>query len=248
MIHRMQFPLTTGGMVAPPQPRLAPRAPDMQQLNQDKPRWTWVDDLSQSILPCWIFHSFDKNEQTEIVTTLVASLATNHGVQPKQTEIWQRLKSLTPREVDVSCYVLGGQTSQKPLKVTEATKAPSSNFAAQRKNNVDILENLSEWDADVGVDAVKSDVAAGPGQPAGSPDRDYPRFSRFDWWLFNHLCLFLRTSPSRDEWKKENWDYAQLNKEIHIRSEDKNACILNFPLSGKDGDCLRRNGHNGHNG
>ncbi len=39
----------------------------------------------------------------------------------------------------------------------------------QRINNVDILENLSDSDADVGVDAVKSDVAAGPGQPAGSP-------------------------------------------------------------------------------
>jgi hypothetical protein len=67
---------------------------------------------------------------------------------------------------------------------------------------------------------VKSDVTSGPGQPAGSPDR----------------------------WKKENGYYAQLNKEIHIRSEDKNACILNFPLSGKDCDYLRRNGHNGHNG
>jgi hypothetical protein len=37
----------------------------------------------------------------------------------------------------------------------------------------------------------------------------------------------LRTSPSRDEWKKENWHYAQLNKEIHIQ-ERKNAWILNF--------------------
>jgi len=30
------FSLTAGGMVAPPQPRLAPRAPDLEQLNQDK--------------------------------------------------------------------------------------------------------------------------------------------------------------------------------------------------------------------
>jgi hypothetical protein len=58
-------------------------------------------------------------------------------------------------------------------EVTEDTKAPSSNFAAERINNVDILENLSDSDADVGVDAVKSDVAAGPRQPARSPDRDY---------------------------------------------------------------------------
>jgi hypothetical protein len=37
-IFRMHFPLTAGGMVAPPQARLAPRAPDVQQLNQDKAR------------------------------------------------------------------------------------------------------------------------------------------------------------------------------------------------------------------
>lgn len=37
-LFRIQFPLTAGGTVAPPQPRLAPRAPDVQQLNQDKPR------------------------------------------------------------------------------------------------------------------------------------------------------------------------------------------------------------------
>ena len=48
-----------------------------------------------------------------LLKRLVASLATNHGVQPKQTEIWQRLKSLTPREVDVLCYVLGGQLNKE---------------------------------------------------------------------------------------------------------------------------------------
>jgi hypothetical protein len=32
------FPTKTGGMVTPLQPRLAPRAPDVQQLNQDKLR------------------------------------------------------------------------------------------------------------------------------------------------------------------------------------------------------------------
>ena len=37
-LFRIQFPLTAGGMIAPPQPRLAPRAPDMQQLKQDKLR------------------------------------------------------------------------------------------------------------------------------------------------------------------------------------------------------------------
>jgi hypothetical protein len=37
-LFRIHFPLTAGGMVAPPAPRLVPRAPDVQQLNQDKPR------------------------------------------------------------------------------------------------------------------------------------------------------------------------------------------------------------------
>ena len=37
-IFRIHFPLTAGGIVAPPQPRLAPRVPDVQQLNQDKLR------------------------------------------------------------------------------------------------------------------------------------------------------------------------------------------------------------------
>ena len=49
----------------------------------------------------------------KLLRRFVASLATNHGVQPKQTEIWQRLKSLTPREVDVLCYVLGGQLNKE---------------------------------------------------------------------------------------------------------------------------------------
>jgi hypothetical protein len=40
----------------------------------------------------------------KLLERLIASLATNHGVQPKQTEIWQRLKSLTPREVDKRGY------------------------------------------------------------------------------------------------------------------------------------------------
>jgi FixJ family two-component response regulator len=50
----------------------------------------------------------------KLLQRLVSSLATNHGVQPKPTEIWQRLKSLTPREVDVLCYVLGGQLAHSP--------------------------------------------------------------------------------------------------------------------------------------
>ena len=49
----------------------------------------------------------------KLVQRLVEGLATNEGVQPKRTEIWRRLKSLTPREVDVLCYVLGGQLNRE---------------------------------------------------------------------------------------------------------------------------------------
>jgi DNA-binding NarL/FixJ family response regulator len=59
-----------------------------------------------------------------LLQRLVAGLATNEGVQPKPTEIWRRLKSLTPREVDVLCYVLGGQLNREiaaELSITERT-------------------------------------------------------------------------------------------------------------------------------
>jgi hypothetical protein len=36
-LFRIQFPLTTGGTVATPVLRLAPKALDVQQLNQDRP-------------------------------------------------------------------------------------------------------------------------------------------------------------------------------------------------------------------
>src|SRR5258708_12698643 len=49
----------------------------------------------------------------KLLQRLVAALATNEGVQPKRTEICQRLKSLTPREFDVLCYVLGGQLNRE---------------------------------------------------------------------------------------------------------------------------------------
>jgi FixJ family two-component response regulator len=48
-----------------------------------------------------------------LLQRLVAALATNEGVQPKRTEIWQRLESLTTREVDVLCYLLGGQLNRE---------------------------------------------------------------------------------------------------------------------------------------
>jgi len=35
-LFRMEFPLGPGGIVAPPKPRTAPKAPDLQQLNLDK--------------------------------------------------------------------------------------------------------------------------------------------------------------------------------------------------------------------
>jgi DNA-binding NarL/FixJ family response regulator len=60
----------------------------------------------------------------KLLQRLVAGLATNEGVKPKPTEIWRRLKSLTPREFDVLCYVLGGQLNREiaaELGVTERT-------------------------------------------------------------------------------------------------------------------------------
>src|ERR1700756_4361526 len=55
---------------------------------------------------------------------LVGCLATNEGVQPKRTEIWRRLESLTPREVDVLCWILDGQINREiaaELGITERT-------------------------------------------------------------------------------------------------------------------------------
>jgi len=60
----------------------------------------------------------------KLLQRLVAALATNEGVQPKRTEICQRLKSLTPREFDVLCYILGGQLNREiaaELGITERT-------------------------------------------------------------------------------------------------------------------------------
>ena len=60
----------------------------------------------------------------ELLQRLAAALATNEGVQFKQTEILQRLKSLNPREVDVLCYLLGGQLNREiaaELGITERT-------------------------------------------------------------------------------------------------------------------------------
>jgi DNA-binding CsgD family transcriptional regulator len=59
-----------------------------------------------------------------LLQRLVAGLATNEGVRPKRTEIWRRLESLSPREVDVLCYLLGGQINREiaaKLGVTERT-------------------------------------------------------------------------------------------------------------------------------
>jgi FixJ family two-component response regulator len=49
----------------------------------------------------------------KLLQRLLRGLATNEGIQPKRTEIWRMLKSLTPREVDVLCYVLGGQLNRE---------------------------------------------------------------------------------------------------------------------------------------
>ena len=62
--------------------------------------------------------------ELKLLQRLVAALARNEGVQSKRTEILQRLESLSPREVDVLCYVLGGQLNREiaaELGVTEKT-------------------------------------------------------------------------------------------------------------------------------
>jgi len=60
----------------------------------------------------------------KLLQRLVKCLATIEGVQPERTEIWRRLKSLTPREVDVLCYISGGQLNREiaaELDLTERT-------------------------------------------------------------------------------------------------------------------------------
>jgi DNA-binding CsgD family transcriptional regulator len=59
-----------------------------------------------------------------LLQRLVVALATNEGVRPKRTEIWQRLESLSPREVDVLCHLLGGQINREiaaELGISERT-------------------------------------------------------------------------------------------------------------------------------
>src|SRR5712671_7806793 len=68
--------------------------------------------------------SHPRMRKQKLLQRLVGGLATNEGVQPKRTEIWRRLKSLTPREVDVLCYILGGQLNREiaaELDLTERT-------------------------------------------------------------------------------------------------------------------------------
>src|SRR5260370_30695136 len=68
--------------------------------------------------------SSPRMRKENLLQRLIECLATNEGVQPERTEIWRRLKSLTPREVDVLCYILSGQLNREiaaELGVTERT-------------------------------------------------------------------------------------------------------------------------------
>ena len=67
-------------------------------------------------------------------------------------------------------------------KISQDSKSAFSNFAfaAERKNKVGMLKNLSDSNIDVGVDAVESREAADIGQPAGRAHLDFPGFGRFD--------------------------------------------------------------------
>ena len=63
-----------------------------------------------------------KNQK--LLQRLVECLAANEGIQPTRAEIRRRLESLTPREVDVLCCVLGGQLNREiapQLRITERT-------------------------------------------------------------------------------------------------------------------------------
>jgi DNA-binding NarL/FixJ family response regulator len=65
-----------------------------------------------------------KMRKQKLLQRLVGGLATNEGVQPKRAEIWRRLESLSPREVDVLCYLLGGQLNREiaaELGISERT-------------------------------------------------------------------------------------------------------------------------------
>jgi FixJ family two-component response regulator len=58
----------------------------------------------------------------KLLQRLVECLAANEGVQPTQAEIRRGLESLSPREVDVLCCVLGGQLNREiaaQLGITE---------------------------------------------------------------------------------------------------------------------------------
>jgi DNA-binding NarL/FixJ family response regulator len=85
----------------------------------------------------------------KLLQRLVASLATNHGVQSKRTEIWQRLKSLTSREVDVLCYVLGGQLNKEiaaELGIGEKTiKVHRGHIMEKLGVGVHQVVNYSQW-------------------------------------------------------------------------------------------------------
>jgi hypothetical protein len=57
-----------------------------------------------------------KMRKQKLLQRLVGGVATNEGIQPKRREIWRRLKSLAPREVDVLCYVLGVSSIERSLR------------------------------------------------------------------------------------------------------------------------------------
>src|SRR3982074_1836622 len=83
----------------------------------------------------------------KLLQRLVGGLATNEGVQPERTEIWRRLKSLTPREVDVLCYVLGGQLNREiaeELGIAERT-IKVHRGRLMEKLGVQSLLNYSQW-------------------------------------------------------------------------------------------------------
>lgn len=65
----------------------------------------------------------------KLLRRLRAALVTNHGAQPTHSEIWQRLKSSTPREVDVLCCSLDGQLNKEVAASLEVGEKPLKSIA-----------------------------------------------------------------------------------------------------------------------
>ena len=79
------------------------------RLVPENPHWQAEQklELFRAFCRTLALSRFATMSKHKLLKRLLAALATNDGVQPESRETWQRLKSLTPREVDVLCKILG---------------------------------------------------------------------------------------------------------------------------------------------